>query len=265
MSGTFELLFLGTGTSVGVPVIGCECAVCHSDDRRNKRTRSSIFVCCDGWRVLVDSGPDLREQALREGLNCVDAVLYTHAHVDHVVGFDELRAFCWRRDEPLPLHGSEETLAALRQMFPWAFVRGNVYGGYVKPDPQPFAGAIEFGDLRVEPLRVGHGSVVTHGFLFEHTGHPALAYFSDVKEMSPDVIERIRGVDHLVVDALRHDPHPTHMTVDEALAVVEASGARRGWLTHLGHEVEHATLEAGLPDHVRVAYDGLRISLPAEK
>lgn len=259
MGGDFELTFLGTGTSVGVPVIGCDCAVCRSSDLRNRRTRSSVYLRCEGVRLLVDSGPDLREQALRENLREVDAVLYTHAHVDHIVGFDELRAFCWRRDSPLPMHGSPDTLAALKRMFAWAFAADNVYRGYVKPDPRPIAGAFRYGELEIAPLPVTHGTVETCGFLFEHPRHPPIAYLPDAKAIPGATLERIRNVDHLILDALRFEPHPTHMSVDEALAAVERCGAGRGWLTHLGHDLDHGKLEAMLPAHVRVACDGLRI------
>lgn len=259
MTEDFELTFLGTGTSVGVPVIGCDCAVCGSSDSRNQRTRSSIYLRCEGAQLLVDSGPDLREQALREKLREIDAVLYTHAHVDHIAGFDELRAFCWRRESPLPMHGSPETLAALRRMFAWAFEPENVHRGYVKPDPRSIDGMFRYGDLEITPLPVVHGSIPTCGFLFEHPRHPVVAYVPDVKEIPDPTFDRIRNADHLIIDALRPSRHPTHLSVEEALEVVERAGVTRAWLTHLGHENDHEALEAALPPHVRAAYDGLRI------
>ena len=259
MAADFELTFLGTGTSVGVPVIGCDCAVCRSSDPRNKRTRSSIHVHAGEIDVLVDSGPDLREQALRENLRRLDAVLFTHPHVDHVAGFDELRAFCWRRDSPLPMHGGGETLETLQRMYPWAFSPENFYAGYVKPAPIPLNGPFQLGDLRITPLPVHHASVETFGFLFELPGHPPTAYFPDVKSLPPATLDRIRNVDVLIIDALRNAAHPSHMSVAEALAAIEETGAAKAWLTHLGHDNDHATLEATLPPHIRVAHDGLRI------
>lgn len=259
MGSDFELTFLGTGTSVGVPVIGCQCAVCTSDDPRNKRTRSSIHLRCEGVQLLVDSGPDLREQALRENLTELDAVLYTHGHVDHVVGFDELRAFCWRRDTPLPMHGNEATLDILKTMFGWAFSPDNVYRGYVKPDAIEIDGPFRYGRLQITPLPVVHGRVETNGFLFDHPDHPPIAYIPDVKEIPTATMDLIRHVDILIIDALRPSAHPTHLSVEEALSVIEHSGAQRAFLTHLGHENDHAALEAALPAHIRVAYDGLRI------
>ncbi|BCX48933.1 MBL fold metallo-hydrolase [Haloferula helveola] len=259
MAEPFHLTFLGTGTSVGVPVIGCDCPVCTSEDPRDRRTRSSVHLQAGDIEILVDSGPDLREQALREGLKRIDAVLYTHAHVDHVAGFDELRAFCWGRDTPLPMHGSGQTLEILRRMYVWAFSPENVYRGYVKPDPIEFDGTLRYGDLQITPLPVVHGSIETHGFLFDHPGHPPIAYIPDVKEIPAPTRVLLRNIDILIVDALRPSPHPTHMSVAEALAEIESIGASRAWLTHLGHENGHAALEAILPPNIRVAYDGLRI------
>ncbi len=259
MAADFELTFLGTGTSVGVPVIGCECAVCRSDDPRNHRGRSSIHLRAGDTSLLVDAGPDLREQALRENLRRIDAVLFTHGHLDHVAGFDELRAFCWHRDTPLPMHGSRETLDTLRRMFGWAFDAANTYQGYVKPGPVEIDGPFHYGDLRISPLPVEHGRVDTMGFLFEAPGEPPVAYLPDVKRIPPDTLATLRNVDILIIDALRPDTHPTHMSVGEALAAIEEVGAASAWLTHLGHDNDHAALESTLPPNIRVAHDGLRI------
>lgn len=259
MQRDFELTFLGTSTSVGVPVIGCDCPVCTSSDPRNRRTRSSIHLRAGEVSLLVDSGPDLREQALRERLRKVDAVLYTHAHLDHLAGFDELRAFCWARRDPLPLHGNAETLAVLQRMYPWAFHPPRRYPGYVHPAAVPLDGPFLLDRLRVTPLPVDHGNVETCGFLFEFPGAPPTAYLPDVKTIPPDTLALLRNVDILLIDALRPSAHPTHMSVSEALATIERVEASRAWLTHLGHENDHATLEATLPPHIRVAHDGLRI------
>jgi phosphoribosyl 1,2-cyclic phosphate phosphodiesterase len=259
MAADFELTFLGTGTSVGVPVIGCPCRVCHSEDPRDKRTRSSVHVRCGDISVLVDSGPDLRAQALREGLTKVDAVIYTHAHVDHVVGFDELRAFCWHRESPLPLHATPETMGVLKRMFGWAFSTENVFRGYIKPDPQLIDGPFSVGDLRITPLPVQHANADTVGFLFEPPEGPKVAYIPDVKHVPPATMNLLEGADILIIDALREQPHPTHLSTEEALAIITECGVPRAWLTHLSHENPHSELEAILPSGVLVAHDGLKI------
>lgn len=242
-------------------MIGCGCAVCSSSDPRNNRLRSSILVRVGELAVLVDSGPDLRAQALREGMRAIDAVIYTHSHLDHVAGFDELRAFCWRKDGPLPLHATEECMATLKRMFGWAFSEENVYLGYVKPDPQLIDGAFSLGDLKITPLPVEHGSVETIGFRFDVPGARSLVYLPDVKRIPAATMDLIRGVDVLVVDSLRPLPHPTHFSLAEALEAIREAEAGEAWLTHLGHENDHAILDAELPAGVRVAWDGLRIEL----
>ena len=259
MAADFELTFLGTGTSVGVPVIGCPCRVCHSTDPKNNRTRSSIHLRHGDISVLVDSGPDLRAQALREGLTKVDAVIYTHAHVDHVVGFDELRAFCWHRDAPLPLHATEECMDTLKMMFGWAFSTENVFRGYIKPDPQLITGPFSIGHIQITPLPVEHAKAETIGFLFETEDAPAVAYIPDVKRVPPSTIELLRRAEILIIDSLRSAPHPTHMSTDEALAIIAEAGVPRAWLTHLSHENDHHDLEAMLPQGVKVAWDGMKI------
>ena len=263
MVADISLTFLGTGTSVGVPVIGCGCAVCRSQDPRNQRLRASILLRAGALSLLVDAGPDLRTQALREGLRELDAVLYTHGHLDHVAGFDELRAFCWRRTEPLPMFGTAECLETLKTMFGWAFAPDNIHHGYVKPDPRVVKGPFRLGNLRVTPLPVEHAAVATIGYLFEHPGARSLAYLPDVKRIPAATMNLFRGVDVLVLDALRPAPHPTHFSLGEALAAAAAAGAGETWLTHLGHENEHTALAAALPPGVRVAWDSLKVSLAA--
>jgi phosphoribosyl 1,2-cyclic phosphate phosphodiesterase len=256
-----SLTFLGTGTSVGVPVIGCTCAVCRSDDPRNRRLRSSILMQAGDTAVLVDSGPDLRSQALREGIDAIDAVAYTHAHLDHVVGFDDLRAFCWHRDEPLPLFATESCMNVLKTMFAWAFSEDHGFKGYVRPDPRIIRGPFQVGPFTITPLPLEHASVETIGFLFEHDASASVAYLPDVKRIPAETMSRLRRAEVLVIDALRPTPHPTHFTVREALAVADQVGADATWLTHLGHENDHEALQAELPPGVRVAWDGLRVDL----
>ena len=246
---------------MGVPVIGCDCAVCTSQDTRNKRFRSSVVVRAGGKTLLVDSGPDLRMQALRENLREIDAVIYTHAHLDHVAGFDELRAFCWRKQEPLPLHATVGCMATLREMYGWAFSLEKVIEGYVRPDARLIDGPFFYGDLKVTPLPVEHAAVETIGFRFDFPGARSLAYISDVKRIPAETMALIAGVDVFVIDALRTASHPTHFNLAEALVAIEEVGPREAWLTHLTHEFDYDTLDEQLPLGVRAAWDGLRVEL----
>ncbi len=242
-------------------MIGCDCAVCTSANPKNNRLRSSVVVRAGETTVLVDSGPDLRMQALREGLREIDAVIYTHSHLDHVAGFDELRAFCWRKREPLPMHATAQCMATLVKMFGWAFSPENLIRGYVRPDSRVIDGPFHHGHLKISPLPVEHAGVETLGYLFEYPGARSVAYLSDVKRIPDETMKMLRGVDVLVIDALRVEDHPTHFCLAESLAAIEEAGAGEAWLTHLSHEFDSETLESALPGHIHVAWDGLRISL----
>ncbi len=252
------ITFLGTGTSQGVPVIGCDCAVCTSEDPRDQRTRASIYVETPECSWVVDTGPDFRAQALRERVRKVDAVVYTHSHTDHVMGFDDLRPFCWGGRD-IPIYAAEPTMDDLRRVFVFAFNGQNRWPGYVRPIPRLIDGPFQLGETTLTPLPIVHGRAHMLGFLFSRKGERLAAYLTDCKEVPPAVIERIAGVRHLIVDALRYEPHPTHMSVDQALALSGQVGPAQTWLTHLCHELGHAATETALPATVRVAYDGLKI------
>lgn len=254
------LKFLGTGTSVGVPVIGCGCPVCLSGAPENNRLRSSVVIRAGRFTLLVDSTPDLRAQALREKLFAIDGILYTHAHLDHVTGFDDLRAFCWDRAEPLPVYASTHTMGSLKSMFPWAFSASQNHRGYVRPDAREISAPFEIGGLRITPLPVDHGSVETHGFLFQGPEGRKLAYIPDAKRFPQHTVELLDQVDVLIIDALRLAPHPTHFSLDEALAAIAETRARTAYLTHLSHDHDHFALNASLPPHIRAACDGLEIA-----
>lgn len=261
MTSVMNILFLGTGTSTGVPQIGCSCAVCTSPDPRNRRLRSSIYVEAAGTRLLLDSSPDLRQQALRENITDVDAVLYTHAHVDHVGGFDDLRAFCWRRSGGLPMYASPMTVDALRTMYGWAFVPKPGRSGYVRPEPHEVTAPFRVGNVLATPLPVLHAGVETYAYLLEAEGR-SLVYMPDVKSIPAPSLERMKGVDLLIIDGLRYHLHPTHMCLEETLAAIAAVRPRRAVLTHLSHDMDYGILSGKLPENVMPAYDGLRLSLP---
>ncbi len=256
----FRFTFLGTATSVGVPVIGCQCAVCTSNDPRNKRTRSSAFIETPDGNFLVDAGPDLREQALREGIREIEAVFFTHAHLDHILGFDELRAFCFRREEKLPFYSSTETLAEIERMFPWAYPPNKPPRNYVRPESRPISAPVDFLGLKITPIDVTHGRTKTYGYRFDRPGGKSLAFISDVKAIPPESRELLQNLDHLAIDGLHYRGHSTHLSIDEAIALAENLGARQLHLTHLSHEVEHAR-ESELPQNTAFAHDGLCIAL----
>ncbi|MGB8167368.1 MAG: MBL fold metallo-hydrolase [Chthoniobacteraceae bacterium] len=252
------ITFLGTGTSQGVPMIGCDCLVCTSSDPRDQRTRASLYVETPECAWVVDTGPDFRAQALRERVRRVDAVVYTHSHTDHIMGFDDLRPFCFGGHD-IPIHASSETMADLQRVFVFAFNGQNRWPGYVRPLPRLIEGEFQLGETTVTPLPIVHGRAHMLGFLFSRKCERLAAYLTDCKEVPASVIERIAGVRHLIVDALRYTPHPTHMNIDEALALRAAVGPAQTWFTHMCHDVGHATAEPMLPDAVRLAYDGLKI------
>ncbi|MCS7062998.1 MAG: MBL fold metallo-hydrolase [Methylacidiphilales bacterium] len=251
---------LGTGTSQGVPVIGCRCSVCCSNDRRDQRSRCSLFLRTPDAHILIDTTPELRIQALREGINRVDHVLITHSHADHIMGFDDLRRFCEIQSQALPIYASAATLQTLERIFPYAFDPHNTVSTYVHATPHPFTGSFQIDNLTIHPLQVPHGNVETHGFLFIHDGRSLLAYFPDCKEMPEPYYEILNRVDTLILDGLRDEPHPTHLSIPEALQVIERIAPRRAFLTHLTHQKSHVDRLKQLPNGVAPAYDGLQLT-----
>jgi len=254
------ITFFGTGTSLGVPMIGCDCRICSSTDPRDKRSRASIYMETPEYAWIVDTGPDFRTQALRERLRRLDAAVYTHSHTDHIMGFDDLRPFCFGAHD-LPIHASPETMRDLGRVFLFAFNGENRWPGYIRPIPHLIDGPFFLGETELIPIPVRHGRAHMNGFLFRRRGEALAAYFSDCKEVPAEARAQLRGVRHLIVDALRHAPHPTHMNVDEALALAREVAPGQTWLTHLSHDLMHAELEPTLPPGVRIAYDGLKIEI----
>jgi phosphoribosyl 1,2-cyclic phosphate phosphodiesterase len=256
-----KLTFLGTGTSFGVPQIGCGCPVCRSADARDKRTRSGAVVETASSTILIDTPPELRVQLLRAGLSHIDAVFYTHEHADHINGIDDLRIFSVRRHEPLPVYGPAETLARVRASFNYIFDDAvRPYEGTSKPSlalhPLEANGAIRVAGIEVLPLAFQHGHLRVFGYRFGN-----LAYLTDVKAIGEREREQLHGLDVLVLNALWWRPHPTHMSIPEAIETARALGAKQTYLTHLTHETGHADLAERLPAGIQPAYDGLTVEV----
>jgi phosphoribosyl 1,2-cyclic phosphate phosphodiesterase len=252
-----RLTFLGTGTSFGVPQIGCACRVCTSGDPRDHRRRTGAVIESAGRRILVDTPPELRLGLLASGIASVDAVLFTHDHADHTHGIDDLRALCGGPRGTLPVFGPAESLARMRAKFDYVFdphlrqIPGSSRPSIESASLQPGC-AVTIAGIDVLPIAFEHGPSVVFGYRFGK-----LAYVTDVKRVGPEAVRALAGVEVLVLNALFYREHPTHQSVPEAVAAARAVGAARTFLTHLTHETAHADLERDLPPEVRPAYDGL--------
>lgn len=256
-----KITVLGSGTSVGVPMIGCHCAVCTSSDARDQRMRPSILISYEGRNVLVDTTPDFRTQALRARIARIDAVVFTHSHADHLMGLDDVRPFNYRQKERIPIFASENTMAAIHRSFPYIFGAGiklesnvpRLDSHVIGPDPFDLFG------MPFIPVPILHGSQPILGFRFGNA-----AYLTDHSQIPESSLALLQGLDVVFLDALRYKPHPTHSTVDQSRKTAEELQARRAFFTHICHDLAHERAESMLPPAIRLAYDGLELHVEGE-
>lgn len=258
------LTFLGSGTSMGVPTLGCDCAVCTSamspsGDPRNRRTRPSIRLIYSGHTVVIDTGPDFHAQALREGVRRLDAVLYTHGHADHVMGFDDLRPLSFHGKGNLPVYADDTTANDIERIFEYTFRKENRYPTSARVEMHrinstPGAGFDLFGAC-FQRIPVTHGRQQITGYRFG-----GAAYLTDMSDIPEESIALLQDLDILILDALRHDPHASHSHLEKSIGFVERLKPRRAFFTHMSHDLDHAATEAMLPPHIRLAYDGLQLT-----
>jgi phosphoribosyl 1,2-cyclic phosphate phosphodiesterase len=257
-----RIVFLGSGTSFGVPVIGCSCPVCASRDPRDRRYRASILIQSGGSSVVVDSGPEFRLQALRAGISRLDALLLTHAHADHIAGLDDVRPLT--QDDVLPVYGNAETLAETKERFAYVFRDTQAGGGKPRIELRLAEGQVKVGGMRLVPVPILHGALPILGWRIG-----AFAYITDCSGLPDDSLSLLEGVEDLVINGLRREPHATHFSLDQGMEAARRIGARRTWLTHMNHESSHAELEEycakiGSDVGARPSWDGLEFEVRDE-
>lgn len=256
-----KLRFLGTGTSYGVPYIGCKCAVCTSNDPRDKRLRASIFVEDGDAKLLVDTGPDFRQQCLRAGIDQISAILWTHLHNDHIIGLDDIRPFTDRQGY-IDAYTDAATLERLQNIFDYVFIQNRSHGGFPRVTPHAIEAfqTLEFGEISVTPLPIFHGTRPIFAYEFERHGK-RIVYATDCSAIPEASLQKMKGCEIFIVDALRQSTHPNHFSVSQALDATAQIAPQRAYFTHITHELGHAQTQATLPDGVELAYDGLELEI----
>ncbi len=254
-----NIIILGTGTSTGIPVVGCRCNVCCSTDSRNQRTRCSALLTCAGRHLLIDTATDLRQQALREDIRHIDAVFYTHCHADHVHGIDDLRGFNRPGGGPIPLYADPATLASLRRNFSYIFAQEQPPGYVPRLSLHPLEGPIILYGLEIIPIPLYHGTQMATGY---RCG--PVAYLTDCNGIPDTSLSLLEDLELLILDGLRFKPHPTHFNIPEAVAIAQSIGAKQTLLTHLSHDVDHSCHDAELPEGINLAFDSQRFSFEVQ-
>jgi phosphoribosyl 1,2-cyclic phosphate phosphodiesterase len=252
-----KITVLGSGTSSGVPLIGCGCEVCTSLDPRDQRLRPAIAIGCNGRTILIDTPPDFRTQALRARLDRVDAILFTHSHADHIMGLDDVRPFNFKHRARIPIYGAADTIATIQRVFEYIFDDHSRVTFVPQLDATVLDGAaFELLGLTVQPIPLMHGKARIFGFRMG-----SMAYLTDHSEIPAESMEMLHGLDVLFLDALRHKPHPTHSTVETSIETVRRLQPKRAFFTHISHDLPHAATQAELPAGIQIAYDGLEIDV----
>ncbi len=254
-SETLKITILGSGTSTGVPVVGCRCAVCLSSHPYNNRTRCSAVLSYGKYNILIDTSTDLRQQVLREDIRHIDAVFYTHSHADHVHGIDDLRGFNLHSKKPIPLYGSKQTLDRIRNSFSYIFDNSRPASYVPRLKLHPIDKPVELFGLKIVPIPMKHGQMQSFGY---RCG--PLAYLTDCNAIPQSSQEQLHGLELLVLDGLRFTPHKTHFNIPQAIEMAQRIGAKQTLLTHLSHEVDHPVHDPQLPDGINLAHDGQQFS-----
>lgn len=239
---------------MGVPTLGCDCRVCTSVDPRDRRSRPSVSITWDGHLVLVDTGPDFRMQALREGIRDIDAVLYTHSHADHILGLDDLRPLSFRNKQRIPLYADNATARVIETVFDYTFASDANYPNRARVTMNRIDGPVDLFGIPFQPIALTHGNIQVTGFRFGKA-----AYLTDMNYIPDHSLELLRDLDIVILDALRHTPHPSHSTLEESIGWANRIAPREAYFTHMSHEILHAETESRLPENMLLAYDGLQI------